>query len=337
MTRLGAFAIIVTMPNEYLWDVFLSYDSRDRARVQRLAEQLREAGLQVWFDTWVIEPGDDIYAAIEHGQEYARTLVLCMSPAALTSQWVQSERNSALFRDPQNSARRFIPLLLEDCQIPDTIRRFSFVDWRDESDDALDRLIQSCQPPPHTATAEWQIDPHNIAPPGGAIHHNDPFYIDRAADAEVVATARRAAGTLIIKAPRQMGKSSLLKRYLAECQEFKKTTVLLDFSMFTPEDLADYPTFLTQLAEALWSSLGQPIQAAPPRINSQRAMIDFIGNRLLAAVPGQVVIAFDEVDKLLGYDYQYCGHILGCLLINDAVIAKGFVLWTGFVQTLPIG
>ena len=34
---------------------------------------------------------------------------------------------------------------------------------------------------------------------------------------------------------------------------------------------------------------------------------------------------------------QYCGHILGCLLINDAVIAKGFVLWTGFVQTLPIG
>ena len=37
------------------------------------------------------------------------------------------------------------------------------------------------------------------------------------------------------------------------------------------------------------------------------------------------------------FDHQYCGHILGCLLINDAVIAKGFVLWTGFVQTLPIG
>ena len=35
--------------------------------------------------------------------------------------------------------------------------------------------------------------------------------------------------------------------------------------------------------------------------------------------------------------FQYCGHILGCLLINDTVIAKGFVLWTGFVQTLPIG
>ena len=43
-----------------------------------------------------------------------------------------------------------------------------------------------------------------------------------------------------------------------------------------------------------------------------------------------------SIDKLR-IPIQYCGHILGCLLINDAVIAKGFVLWTGFVQTLPIG
>ena len=44
------------------------------------------------------------------------------------------------------------------------------------------------------------------------------------------------------------------------------------------------------------------------------------------------------IDKVIyRYQQQYCGHILGCLLINDAVIAKGFVLWTGFVQTLPIG
>lgn len=129
------------MENEYLWDVFLSYNSHDRARVEGLAERLRESGLRVWFDMWVIEPGDDIYAAIEHGLEYARTLVLCMSPAAFESEWVQPERNTSLFRDPQNRERRFIPILLEDCQIPHAIRRFSFVDWREENDDALARLL----------------------------------------------------------------------------------------------------------------------------------------------------------------------------------------------------
>lgn len=166
-------------------------------------------------------------------------------------------------------------------------------------------LIQACQPPTGDEIAGQQVDPRNVAPPGGAIRHDDPFYIERAADTEVVYTARRRqAETLIIKAPRQMGKSTLLKRYLAECQALNQTTVLLDFSMFTPEDLADYPTFLTRLVGALWDELGQPLQAEPPRIDSQRAMISFIGNKLLEAVPGQIALAFDEADKLLGYDYQ---------------------------------
>ncbi|WP_179131530.1 toll/interleukin-1 receptor domain-containing protein [Candidatus Entotheonella palauensis] len=48
------------MSNEYLWDVFLSYSGRDRIRVEWLAERLRETDLRVWFDEWVIKPGDDI-------------------------------------------------------------------------------------------------------------------------------------------------------------------------------------------------------------------------------------------------------------------------------------
>jgi hypothetical protein len=48
--------------------------------------------------------GDDIYLAIERGLETARTLVLCLSPAALGSDWVGLERSTVLFRDPANSA-----------------------------------------------------------------------------------------------------------------------------------------------------------------------------------------------------------------------------------------
>jgi TIR domain len=49
------------MPDNFLWDVFLSHSSRDKPRVRRLAESLRGAGLQVWLDEWVIQPGDDIF------------------------------------------------------------------------------------------------------------------------------------------------------------------------------------------------------------------------------------------------------------------------------------
>jgi hypothetical protein len=67
--------------------------------------------------------GNVIYPVIERGLEASRTLVLCLSPAALGSDWVGLERSAVLFRDPANAGRRFIPLLLADCKFPDTLRR----------------------------------------------------------------------------------------------------------------------------------------------------------------------------------------------------------------------
>ncbi len=62
-------------------DVFLSHSKADKTRVRYLAERLRAAGLRVWFDEWIIKPGNDIYLVIKQGLEATRTLVLCLSPA----------------------------------------------------------------------------------------------------------------------------------------------------------------------------------------------------------------------------------------------------------------
>lgn len=64
------------MTTNFAFDVFLSHNHQDKPRVRRLAERLREAGLRVWFDAWVIKPGDDIYLAIERGLAAARVQVL---------------------------------------------------------------------------------------------------------------------------------------------------------------------------------------------------------------------------------------------------------------------
>jgi len=130
----------------FQYDVFLSYNSKDKPRVRRLAEKLRSAGLRVWFDEWIIEFGEDIYSAIENGLEVTRTLVLCLSPSALGSGWVSLERSTALFRDPTNSERRFIPLVLSQCDMPDTLKRLKYIDYRDESEVAMKSLILASRP-----------------------------------------------------------------------------------------------------------------------------------------------------------------------------------------------
>ncbi len=108
----------MSAPTPFAYDVFLSYNSKDKPRVRQLAQRLKDAGVRVWFDEWVIKTGDDIYLAIERGLGAARVQVLCLSPEALKSDWVTLERNTVLFRDPTNAGRRFIPLLLADCDLP---------------------------------------------------------------------------------------------------------------------------------------------------------------------------------------------------------------------------
>jgi tetratricopeptide (TPR) repeat protein len=126
------------------FDVFLSHNAKDKSRVGELAEQLQVAGLRIWFDDWIIKPGDDIYLTIERGLESSRVLVLCLSQAAVGSDWVGLERSTVLFRDPANTSRRFLPLLLEDCELPDTLRRYKYVDYRKPSQAAIVQLVTAC-------------------------------------------------------------------------------------------------------------------------------------------------------------------------------------------------
>jgi len=133
------------LADRFTHDVYLSYSRKDRARVRGLAEELRAAGLEVWFDQWVVKPGDDIYLSMERGLEAARVQVLCMSPAALGSDWVALERSTVLFRDPSNAGRRFVPLLLADCELPDALRRYRYVDYRRKTKAAFEQLVTACR------------------------------------------------------------------------------------------------------------------------------------------------------------------------------------------------
>ncbi len=125
------------MTAQFEYDVFLSHNHADKPRVRRLAERLKAAGVRVWLDEWVIQAGDIIALKVDEGLEQSRVLLLCLSPAALASGWVALERSTAVHRDPANEGRRFIPLLLGNCALPDTLRRYKYVDFREESEAAL--------------------------------------------------------------------------------------------------------------------------------------------------------------------------------------------------------
>ena len=132
-------------PPDFHYDVFLSHNHADKPRVRRLAERLKAAGVRVWLDEWVIQAGDIIALKVDEGLEQSRVLLLCISPAALASGWVALERSTAVHRDPANAGRRFIPLLPGDCALPDTLRRYKYVDFREDSEAAFAEVLATAR------------------------------------------------------------------------------------------------------------------------------------------------------------------------------------------------
>src|SRR5260370_38751204 len=128
------------MSDSFSFDLFLSHCSGDAPYARQLAERLRSAGRRVWFDEWNIENRKDerkLSEVNEKGLNESRVLVMCLSPRALASEWVQLERMTTRFRYPSNTNRRFIPLLLSDCKLPEGLRRYKHIDFRKGSDAAF--------------------------------------------------------------------------------------------------------------------------------------------------------------------------------------------------------
>ena len=97
----------------------------------------------VWLDEWEIEPGDSIPMKIQQGLERSHILLMCMSPDYFKSEWGWMEHLTILFRNPMNTQRRLIPLLIVDCTRPEIIAHLKYIDWRTHSDEAYNKILTS--------------------------------------------------------------------------------------------------------------------------------------------------------------------------------------------------
>ena len=174
------------MHEQFPYDVFLSYSAKDKAVVRPLAERLRQDGLTVWFDEWVLKPGDSIPAKIEAGLEHSRVLVLCLSAQAFGSDWAQLEAGTFRFRDPLNRERRFIPLRLDDAPIKGSLAQFLYINCLPaDREQAYAKILQTCrasgEPLATPAKLRKKDNPFQMA---GALPHDHRTYIWRPPDAE---------------------------------------------------------------------------------------------------------------------------------------------------------
>lgn len=141
--------------------------------------------------------------------------------------------------------------------------------------------------------------------PRGAMPLESAYYVSRAADAEFQQAVSRRAAIVLVKGPRQVGKSSLLARALADARRRRSIVAFTDVQALGLDDLrsatALYQAFGRSIAEQtrLTSSiLGAWNDNDSPNTNFSRYV-----QRSVLAADEQIVWGLDEVDRLVGLDF----------------------------------
>lgn len=123
-----------------VYDVFISYSHDDLDWVTDFAARLQREGFRVARDEVFIKPGDILVHAIEEAIRDSAHGILVFSPASVASGWVQQEYAALMQRSIENGSR-FIPVLIEEVELPPFAATRYYADFRNAPRPRYDRLV----------------------------------------------------------------------------------------------------------------------------------------------------------------------------------------------------
>jgi hypothetical protein len=95
-------------------DVFISLSSKDRSWGDWIAWQLREAGYDVGYAYWQLQPGENLYERTENWVHDASRVVVLVSPSYFASEQTRRELDQAVSRDPSGRKGIVVPVKISE-------------------------------------------------------------------------------------------------------------------------------------------------------------------------------------------------------------------------------
>lgn len=143
--------------------------------------------------------------------------------------------------------------------------------------------------------------------PGGQLDLASPCYVERPANESRAYEEISKPGSLIrIKAPRQMGKTSLMVRLLYHAQRQGCQSVALNLELAEREVFADLNQFLQWFCATVTDDLHLPIQLEnrwSKFLGSKKNCTNYFEKYLLPTLRSPLVLGLDAVDRIFYHEY----------------------------------
>jgi len=94
------------------YSCFISYSTKDQEFADRLYSDLQAKGVRCWFAPHDIQGGRKLHEQIDEAIKVYDKLLLILSDASMSSEWVSTEISKARKRERQESRRKLFPISL---------------------------------------------------------------------------------------------------------------------------------------------------------------------------------------------------------------------------------
>ena len=169
-------------------DIFISYASEDRARVEPLADLLQSNGWSVWWDKQ-LNAGTSFDREIERELDASRCVVVVWSKFSIESDWVRAEAEEGLSRNA------LVPVLLDPVRPPLAFRRI-------QAQDICNGLSVEAQADLVTAVSRMVGDPADqteSATYDASVNQEQEIRYTRSADQNRLAWTRTGTGPALVR------------------------------------------------------------------------------------------------------------------------------------------
>ncbi|MDZ8264436.1 AAA-like domain-containing protein [Nostoc sp. ChiQUE01b] len=324
--------------------VFISYRNKDPDLTlsQQFYKALKTAGYEVFMAGESIRLGENWPERIDKELEQSDYFLLLLSPDSATSEMVTEEvRRAKQLRDLRPDHKPVIlPIRINfplnsplNYDLRGYLQRIQQREWKSSADtpkilqEILAILAEGREPAPTeeelttTPSAEESLEcpPLPVAEPElpeGQVDLASAFYVERSPiEYDCYETILKPGSLIRIKAPRQMGKTSLMARILYRASQKNSLAVSLSFQLADSKVFADLEQFLRWFCVSVSRKLRLPNRLTDywdEIFGSKDNCTVYFEEYLLAQISQPLALGLDEVDLLYQYP-EIAGDFFGLL------------------------